>query len=262
MSPYETLRQALAEMDHAHRDPGWFTKGHAGADAQFRLWRDRGLKALEEIAKPNPFQAVMDFERALCRYTGARYAVTTTSCTQALLMAAAWRLQAGWGRGPYPNLEIPKRTYVGVVYALREAGAKVTFRDDDWQAFGHYQVQPLPIWDAARWFSGGMFNAFPQHAGVRFVCVSFHWLKTLGIQQGGAILHDDPEADAWLRKARFDGRTEGVAPADDVFSLQRAWHAYMAPETAAAGLVRLAALPQKNAPIPEAHYPDLSKAFQ
>lgn len=37
----------------------------------------------------NPFQVVKDFERALCEYTGAPYAVTTTSCTMALLLAVA-----------------------------------------------------------------------------------------------------------------------------------------------------------------------------
>jgi hypothetical protein len=63
------------------------------------------------------------------------------------------------------------------------------------------------------------------------LCVSFHWSKTLGgVPQGGAILHDDEEADAWLRRARFDGRTEGVAPKDDTFTLI-GWHCYMSPTT-------------------------------
>ena len=61
------------------------------------------------------------------------------------------------------------------------------------------------------------------------------------------------------RRARFDGRGEGLAPKDDPFPLSRAWHAYMSPETAAAGLVRLANLPKHNAPIPEENYTDLSQ---
>ena len=88
-------------------------------------------------------------------------------------------------------------------------------------------------------------------------CVSFHWSKILGLQQGGAILHDDPLADKWLRKARFDGRTEGVAPKDDNFIL--GWHAYLSPEIAALGLVRLSFLPKHNADLPNDDYPDLSK---
>jgi len=207
-----------------------------------------------------PFQVVRDFEAALCEYTGARYAVTCTSCTQALLMAVAYHLQKSQqpGRWPAYAVEIPKRTYVGVAYAIREAGGQPVFRDEEWR--GHYQLKPLPIWDCARLFTSNMCD---QLAGGMY-CVSFHWSKTLGIQQGGAILHDDPVADEWLRRARFDGRKEGVPPAEDDFPLERAWHCYMAPETAAAGLVRLASLPKHNAPLPNDNYPDLStlKAFR
>jgi dTDP-4-amino-4,6-dideoxygalactose transaminase len=88
--------------------------------------------------------------------------------------------------------------------------------------------------------------------------VSFHASKTCGIEQGGAILHDNPEADAWLRRARFDGRTEGVAPKEDNFT-QIAWHCYMNPSTAAQGILRLHSLPRHNEPLPNDDYPDLSQ---
>jgi hypothetical protein len=101
------------------------------------------------------------------------------------------------------------------------------------------------------------WHDMPWHERGTMVCVSFHWAKTLGIQQGGAILHDNPEADAWLRRARFDGREEGVAPKEQK-AWQLGWHAYMSPETAAAGLVRLALLPRHNDPLPNDDYPDLS----
>jgi dTDP-4-amino-4,6-dideoxygalactose transaminase len=90
-------------------------------------------------------------------------------------------------------------------------------------------------------------------------CLSFHWTKHLSIGQGGAILLDDPEAAAWLRRARFDGRTEGVAPKDDVFDVI-GWHAYMMPRDAAEGLTRLALLPRHNDDLPWSDYPDLSQA--
>lgn len=218
----------------------------------------------------NPFQVVRDFERALCEYTGAPFAVTTTSCTMALLLAVAWHLR-NWPRSEldsfigvvnteHPVIEIPKRTYVGVPYAIREAGGRPAFRDEDW--CGWYRLEPLPVIDSARFLTNQLFTQarWKWHLDkAAFVCLSFHWAKTLGIQQGGAILHDDPEADAWLRRARFDGRAEGVPPARDEFPLRRAWHAYMSPETAAAGLVRLANLPRHNAPLPNDAYPDLSR---
>lgn len=218
----------------------------------------------------NPFKVVRDFEAALCEYTGAPYAVTTTSCTMALTLAVAWWKEACWRDGNQHGcfidnqgllrVEIPKRTYVGVPYAIREAGGRPTFRDEDW--IGSYRLGPLPVWDSARWFTSGMYQGkegcWPAAPGS-MLCVSFHWSKTLGIQQGGAILHDDPKADEWLRRARFDGRSEGVPPAEDPFPLRRAWHAYMAPETAAAGLIRLHSLPRHNDPIPADGYPDLSQ---
>lgn len=223
----------------------------------------------------DPFQVVRDFERALCEYTGAPYAVTTTSCTDALKLGLAWHLRGGrwypWERDP--RVEIPKHTYVGVPMAIIHAGGWPTFRDQEWRGF--YELEPLRVYDSARWFAAGMYQEIEaldekvrQHRGGLggvhrpFVCVSFHWSKTLGIQQGGAILHDDPEADRWLRMARFDGRQEGVPPAE-----QKEWiighHCYMAPETAAAGLLRLRLLPRHNEPLPwgpgtDSDYPDLS----
>lgn len=127
-----------------------------------------------------------------------------------------------------------------------------------------YQLAPLPVWDSARWFTQGLYDGRVdytdrplQNRFGQMVCTSHHWSKTLGIQQGGCILHDAPEADAWLRRARFDGRTEGVAPKDDTFA-QIGWHCYMSPEVAAEGLVRIQHLPRHNAPLPNDDYPDLS----
>lgn len=248
--------------------------------------------------KVNPHQVTKDFERALCEYTGAPYAVAVNSCTMALLLAVAYQLhkqrtEIEEGRrvraaeGDYrpvfdvalPIIEIPKRTYVSVPMSIIHAGGRPTFRDEEWK--GYYQLAPLPIWDSARLFTGGMYKGRREHGVVdkgplpsgkkyeiqltentdfsgHMLCVSFHWSKTLGIQQGGAILLDNYEADQWLRRARFDGRTEGVPPSMDTFQ-QIGWHCYMSPEVAAEGLVRLAFLSKHNEPLPNDDYPDLSE---
>jgi dTDP-4-amino-4,6-dideoxygalactose transaminase len=221
----------------------------------------------------NPHQVTKDFERALCEYTGAPYCVAVNSCTMALLLAAAWHLQK-IGRTPEatcqewddrPYVEIPKRTYVSVPMSIIHAGGRPAFRDEEW--LGMYQLKPLPVWDSARWLSSRIYDGYSPNDGSfahwgrgpgQMVCISFHWTKTLGIQQGGAILHDDYEADAWLRRARFDGRTEGVPPNMDRFD-QIGWHCYMSPEVAAEGLVRLSFLPKHNKPLPNDDYPDLSQ---
>ncbi len=190
------------------------------------------------------FQVVRDFEAALCEYTGAPYAVTTNSCTMALLLACRY-----WNVG---EVRIPKRTYVSVPMSIIHAGGNPVFRDEDWH--GAYQLEPYNIWDYARRFTSGMYVA------GQYQCLSFHISKTLGLEQGGCILHDDANADAWFRKARFDGRTEGVAPKDDTFDTL-GWHCYLSPTVAAQGLWKLPTIPKHNEDLPNDPYPDLSEMW-
>ncbi len=159
----------------------------------------------------------------------------------ALLLACKWC--------KVETVSIPKRTYVSVPQSIIHAGGKVQFHDEEWS--GAYQLRPYPILDSARRFTSGMY-------GGGYACVSFHVSKVLGIDQGGAILHDDAEADIWFRKARFDGRTEGVSPKEDTFTTL-GWHCYLSPPIAAAGLWRMQYLPKHNKDLPNDDYPDLSK---
>lgn len=201
----------------------------------------------------NPFNVVKDFETALCGYTGAPRCVTVTSCTEALLLCLSYFHQE-YGE---TTVILPKRTYVGVAHSVINAGHKIAFKDEDWT--GLYRLEPFYLWDSARWLSGQMFRMIEPFDSARFVCLSFHWSKHLGCGQGGAILHDgDDRVDEWLRRARFDGRKEGVQPCDDVFD-QRAFHCYMSPATAAEGLTRLRLLDKINMPLRNDNYPDLSK---
>lgn len=216
----------------------------------------------------DPFQANRELERELCDYTGAPFAVVVNSCTMAILLACAWCREQFEYIGF--QVSLPKLTYVGVPYAVKEAGFEIVdWRDSDWQ--GQYWIDPLPVFDAARRFTSGMYpdllerysDAIADGEPV-FQCVSFQITKILGHSQGGAILHNSPKADAWLRRARFDGRTEGVPAANDRFTAQRAWHCYLSPDTAAALRWKLASLPRHNADLPRDNYPDLSQhpAFQ
>jgi dTDP-4-amino-4,6-dideoxygalactose transaminase len=230
----------------------------------------------------NPFDINRDFESAICEYTGAPYAVAVSSCTAALFLALKWQMEREHcadadhgGLEPRLTVTIPKRTYVSVPMQIKAAGFLLGFRDEDWQ--GAYLLKPFSIWDSARWFTSNLFNLLPWMENTpvdkpdKFVCVSFHSTKTLGIkrrrsdeyfeswdiEQGGAILHNSQEADKWFRRARFDGRTEGVAPADDHFDML-GWHCYLNPSSARLGLQLLRQLPRHNAPLPNDPYPDLS----
>lgn len=201
------------------------------------------------------YEVVCQLEAALCSYAGSRFAVTTNSCTSALLLACAYAraliVPNKEGVTTIPRVSVPRSTYVSVPMSVRHAGFTVGFRNEDW--LGQYQLTPLPVIDSARLFTSGMCRGTPG----QFVCVSFHASKTLGDTQGGAILHDNPQADLWLRKARFDGRTEGVAPKDDNFEML-GHHVYMSNDVAARLLLRLHSLPRHNKPLPNDEYPDLS----
>jgi len=206
----------------------------------------------------NPYAVVADFEAALSAYTGAPYVVCVHSCTSALMLAVAWHVERAGA--PLP-ISIPKLTYVSVGMAIKRAGGIPTFRDEEW--IGFYQLKPLPVWDSARWFTSNIWNTMDApstphlfHGGM--LCLSFHASKTLGLEFGGAILHDNPEADKWFRKARFHGRTEGVAPKDDNFDMI-GFDCRMHLSTAAQGILRLYSLPRHNDPLPNDDYPALDQ---
>lgn len=195
----------------------------------------------------SPFQVVKDFEAALCEYTGAPNAVAVNSCTMALLLSMKYCIDQ---LGLPPEVRIPKRTYVSVPMSAIHAGCRVKFTDERWT--GMYQIKPMPVWDCARFFSSGMYKL------GQLMCVSFHTTKILGDTQGGAILTNNANAAAWLRRMRFDGRTEGIPPNKDTF-LEIGYHCYMSPDVAARLLHKLSVLPSHNAALPNDPYPDLSK---
>ena len=189
------------------------------------------------------FQPVKDFEAALCAYTGAPQAVAVHRCTNALTMCVEYVRARG--------IRIPKRTYVEVPQAIIRGGSRVSFEDLEWQ--GAYRLEPYSIWDSARRFHAGMYR---DMGGL--VCLSFHRSKILGHTEGGAILTNDRPAASWFRRARFGGRSEGVVPKDDDFTMI-GWPCYMTPEVASALLQRLVRLPKHNADLPNDDYPDLSQ---
>jgi hypothetical protein len=81
----------------------------------------------------------------------------------ALLLACAWFKRNYDSRY---EITLPKRTYVGVPMSVIHAGFRVRFIDLNWH--GEYKLSPLPVWDAARRFTSGMYRG---HEG-QMVCVS------------------------------------------------------------------------------------------
>ncbi len=174
------------------------------------------------IKKHNPYKIVQMFEEELSEYTGAPYAVTVDSCTNALFLVCMYL--------GVEEVTIPSKTYLSVPMSIIHAGGKVVFdrREITNHWSGMYQLEPYPIYDAAKRFTSNMYQA------GTFMCLSFHMKKHLNIGKGGAILTDSKEAVDWFKKARYEGRSEKFYKEDLIEQL--GWNMYMTPQEAAQGL--------------------------
>ena len=199
----------------------------------------------------NPHEVTRAFERELCRYTGAPYAVALDNCTSAIFLALMREGIEG------KTISIPARTYMSVPCAVIQAGGRVNFLPVAGETItGKYWLDPTRIIDSALRFTAGMYVPGSH------MCLSFTGpYKHLKLGKGGAILTDDAEADAWFRRARFSGRRE-MSYHDDTFDML-GWNFWMLPQVAALGLHLmpqfwgLDGLPKENADL-TLPYPDLS----
>lgn len=191
------------------------------------------------------FRVVDLFEEALCEYTGAPFAVAVDSCTNALFLALLYEKRR---LGAAQVLQLPRRNYIGVYQAARNAGWSVEWTNELWG--GSYLIEPTKVIDAAKAFHEDCY--VPSY----LYCVSFQAAKRLPIGRAGAILHDDEKFDVWARRARLDGRGEGEAYKDARFTTP-GYHMYMSPPDAARGLWLLTYLDDDDQGD-WTEYPDLS----
>ena len=172
----------------------------------------------------------------MAHYTGAPYAVSVNSCTNALFLACKWVGVKD------KEVVIPKRTYLSPPQSIRQAGGKLVFDERKWT--GIYQLKPFPVYDAAKRLSSGMY--IPN----TLMCLSFHIKKHLKIGKGGMILTDNLAASEWLKSCRYEGRSEGMSYHKDDISIE-GWNMYMTPEQAARGLTLMQSYPKHVPDIPE-----------
>ena len=198
------------------------------------------------IRKHNPYKIVQMFEEEVALYTGAPYAVSVDSCTNALFLCCKY--------SNVNEVTIPSKTYLSVPMSIIHSGGEVIFdttpKTNHW--IGIYQLKPYPIYDAAKRFTSGMY--IPG----TFMCLSFHIKKHLGIGKGGMILTDNKEAVDWFKKARYEGRSEKYYKEDSIEQL--GWNMYMTPQEAAQGLCLLQNYPEHNRDMGETNgYRDLTE---
>ncbi len=184
----------------------------------------------------NPYEIVRMFEETVADYTGAPYAVSTDNCTDALLICCEYL--------NVKDVTIPSKTYLSVPQSIMHAGGTVKFRDYLWS--GIYQLEPYPVWDAAKRLTSNMY--IPGS----FMCLSFHIKKHLKIGKGGMILTDNKDAVEWLKKARYEGR--GVVKYHEDNIRINGYNAYMSPESAARGLMLMQNYPEHVPDLPEEPY--------
>jgi dTDP-4-amino-4,6-dideoxygalactose transaminase len=173
-----------------------------------------------------------EFERLLCEYTGAPYAIAVDNCCNALFLCLRWQQVSGNAIARVP-VQIPRHTYIGVPYAIKAAGFKVEpnqYSRKDGYLQGEYQLNPYPIFDYALRFTTGMYEP------GTFQCLSFTGpYKHLRLGKAGAILCDNEEAATWLRRAAFSGRNY-VSYHDDTFDMQEGYNMYLPHTIAALGV--------------------------
>jgi dTDP-4-amino-4,6-dideoxygalactose transaminase len=203
-----------------------------------RVWFDQAeLKAVLEPLRSGwivqgPF--VAEFEDKFARFTGARHAVATTSCTTAMHLSLA-----AAGIRPGDEVIVPAFTWVATANVVEYMGATPVFCDVDLDTFNIDVVQlsglitdrtravipvhlfGLPadmpairglarrhglhvIEDAACGF-GARENG--THVGTTgdFGCFSFHPRKAITTGEGGMILTQSDEAAALCRTLRDHG---------------------------------------------------------
>lgn len=203
------------------------------------------------------YKITEDFEKSICNYTGAPYAVTLDNQSNGLFLSLYYEKNITKSI-KQKKIKIPCRTYPSVPCEIIHAGLKVDFHTVEGTTLkGAYQLGDTKVWDSALRFTGDMY--IPN----THMCISFTGpYKHLKLSKGGAILTDNYDAYLWFKRARYSGRRE-CSYHDDYFDMI-GWNFYMMPELATRGLLMMSQFynsdgsKKTNADL-ELPYPDLSK---
>lgn len=197
------------------------------------------------------YDITSEFERKLCEYTGAPFAVAVDNQSNALFLALMREGIEG------KEIWIPKHTYPSVPCEIIHAGGRVLFHDSPKILKGEYPLMNTKVWDSALTFTHDMYQEGQTQ------CLSFTGAyKHLKLGKGGAILTDSEEDYLWYKRARFSGRRECSYHEDDLDML--GWNFYLLPEIAARGVRDMQQFydregKPRDMPDIELPYPDLSK---
>lgn len=187
------------------------------------------------------FDKIFEFEAALAKYTGAKYAVMTDCCTHAIELC--------FRHDQVTICAYPAYTYLSIPQLMHRLGVNAVMLDiPKW--LGEYQFQGTRIWDSARLLRPGMYRP------GQLQCLSFGYSKPLGAGRGGAILMDDLDDYRALSAMRYDGRDLTISPWQDQQVFKTGYHYRPTPEEAQRCLELL---PTVNPEPKYVSYPDCRK---
>tara|TARA_R110001606_G_scaffold280801_3_gene429566 strand:+ start:374 stop:1027 length:654 start_codon:yes stop_codon:yes gene_type:complete len=203
------------------------------------------------------YKITEDFEEALCKYTGAKYAVTVDNMSNGLFLSLYYEHHIK-NSIDSKIITIPNRTYPSVPCEIIHAGLMVEWETINTTTLtGCYQLKGSNVWDSALTFTADMYKANSH------MCISFTGpYKHFKLSKGGAILTDSLDAYHWFKRARYSGRRECSYHDDNLDMI--GWNFYMMPELAARGLLLMGQFynidgtKKHNADL-TIPYPDLSK---
>lgn len=200
-------------------------------------------------------KVINQFEQTIAKFTGAKYGVAISSCTNAIFLSLQYLKSIGELKDG-DIITIPSHTFLSVPCQIKLCGLKVKFQDIEWS--GIYELYPTHIYDCATKFQKNMYVGGKND----LQCLSFQYRKHLKIGRGGMIITNDKDAVRWLRMARINGRHENVSQKDEQLEFI-GWNMYMTPEQAARGLSLFEALIGYTKTLSDCGsnetYPDISK---
>lgn len=193
------------------------------------------------------FDKIFEFEEALAKYTGAKYAVMTDCCTHAIELC--------FRHDQVKICAYPAYTYLSIPQLMHRLGVNTIMLDiPKW--IGEYQFQGTRIWDSARLLRPGM------HRPGQLQCLSFGYSKPLDAGRGGAILMDNLDDYRALSAMRYDGRDLTIGPWHNQQVFKTGYHYRPTPEEAQRCLELLRGIellpPEKMEPK-YVSYPDCRK---
>lgn len=202
------------------------------------------------------------FEKKVAEFAGAKYCITTDSCTSAIELSFRYLL----AKGEILNnqyINIPNHTYISAALIVKQLGLNISFENRRWE--GMYQFGPSRVWDCAvRWKKGMYDKTYHKYDSNNSLlpylhCVSFQIKKMIPIGKMGAIITDDKDAFEWLKLARYDGRDMSL-PYDHIDHIKmEGYHKYATPEDCARGILLMDEIKTEGDTGKSNMYPDVQK---